>query len=172
MYLDGVDVAGAKRMAEAVRYAQGRLGPLYTLGIGPDVARSEIRTALLRSGLAPRLRMYDIGENLPRVCHAVDAMLVAGSKAGPATLEAQASGASVVATMSTGADGMAVKEIEGLIVAEDVTSEIGAALIQGLGKKRPIVAKAIPRTITVDPPAYTAESMDRLVHSYRRAMLV
>ncbi len=172
IYLDGVQADGAQRMAEAVRYAQGRLGPLYTLGIGPDVARPEIRAALLSSGLAPRLRMYDIGGDLSRVCRAVDAMIFAGSKAGPATLEAQGAGTAVVATANTGAEEQMNLPSTGLVVAADDTADVGAALVQALGRKRPSEIDAPQQQMLSQQVSLENERTERLVHAYRRAMLV
>lgn len=172
IYLDGVQAEGAQRMADAVRYAQGRLGPLYTLGIGPDVARPEIRAALLSSGLAPRLRMYDIGEDLTRVCRAVDAMIFNGVKAGPATLEAQGAGAAVVATSNTGAEEQMNLPSPNLMVAADDTADVGAALVQALGRKKPPGTDPPQQPMSSPQASLANERTERLVHTYRRAMLV
>lgn len=172
IYLHGVDADGAKRMAEAVRYAQGRLGPLYTLGIGPDISRPEIRNALLSSGLAPRLRMYDIGDDLARVCRAVDAMIFTGAQAGPATLEAQGSETPVVATSTTGAREDESKVASGLMVAMDDTSDVGAALVQALGRMKIAKRSALQPDALANCDTEDHERTERLMNSYRRAMLV
>jgi glycosyltransferase involved in cell wall biosynthesis len=171
IYLDGTDADGARRMADAVRYAQGRLGPMYTLGIGPDVQRAEVRTALLCSGLAPRLRMYDICDDLARVCRAADAMIFTGAKAGPATLEAQDAGTSVVATTSTGAMENEQDASPSVMVTADATSEVGAALVQALGRKR-MHKREVAELMPDEHESEDFERTERLMGSYRRAMLV
>lgn len=172
LYLDGLNEAGALRMAEAVRYAQGRLGPLYTLGIGPDIGRAEIRKALLSTGLAPRLRMFDIADQLDGVSSSVDALIFAGSGAGPATLGAQTVGVPIVATASTGASEISQSQWNALTITEDSAVAVGAALVQALGRKRQMVAKTTVVSQMRHDYAADAETMERLVHSYRRAMMV
>lgn len=172
IYLDGTGVESARRMADAVRYAQGRLGPLYTLGVGPDVARPEIRAALLQSGLAPRLRMYDIGDALGIVCRAADTMIFTGAHAGPATLEARASATPLIATSNTGATGPVAEGFAGLTIAADETSVMGAALVQALGQAKLRKRTTATSGLSHELGAEDHERTERLMGAYRRALLV
>jgi hypothetical protein len=168
LYFDGATLEEVRRIAAAVQSAETSCGPVHALGIGPDIARAEVRATLIASGIAPRLRMYDIGDSLHGVCKTVNAMLCAGRQAGAGALTAHGHRTPVVATASTGVSGLRTSGAPAWVVADDVPDEIATALNQALASTR---TERQDAATTALAPMH-GESTDRLVVSYRKALLV
>ncbi len=155
LYLDGASVEEVLRLAEEVRAAAACNGGLYALGVGPDIARTEIRSALLDSGLSPRLRMYDIGDRLIGLCQAVDVVVCAGKHSAMTTLEAQGSQTPSLCYSARQSD-------RGLLTG---------ALLQLLRTARVGSIAPSPERAFASSPG-EEDATDQLLHSYRKAMLV
>lgn len=155
LYLDGASVEEVRRLAEEIRAAADQHNGLFALGVGPDIARTEIRTALLDSGLSPRLRMYDVGDRLIGLCQAVDVVVCAGNAAAMAALEAQ----------STRTPSLRFSPQQTGI------GELAGTLLQTIRSARFSVIAPSPALDTASSAA-EEDPTDQLLHSYRKAMLV
>lgn len=155
LYLDGASVEEVRRLAEEVRAASGQNRGLFTLGVGPDIARTEIRAALLDSGLSPRLRMYDIGDRLIGLCQGVDVVVCAGKESAAVALEVQSTRTPALRYSSQYAG---IGELAGTLIQTLRTTRVAA------------IAPNYAQTIALSPGQ--EDVTDQLLHSYRKAMLV